>query len=128
MGATMMAAPTSNVAALVGPFFKDSPVLRDKRPIPRSYTMSALPPKADIVQYGRDVRFVPKADIETSFHSITWSASTRRLCGTSIPSALAVLRLMMSSNLVGSSTGMSLGLAPRRILSTSSAVRRNRPG
>ena len=60
MGATMMAAPTSNVAALVGPFFKDSPVLRDKRPIPRSYTMSALPPKADIVQDGRDVRFVPK--------------------------------------------------------------------
>ena len=62
MGATMMAAPTSNVAALMGPFFKDTPVLRDKRPIPRSYTMSALPPKADIVQDGRDVRFVPKAD------------------------------------------------------------------
>jgi hypothetical protein len=26
--------------------------------------MSALPPKADIVQHGGDVRFVPKADIE----------------------------------------------------------------
>jgi hypothetical protein len=25
--------------------------------------MSALPPKADIVQHGSDVRFVPKADI-----------------------------------------------------------------
>jgi hypothetical protein len=25
--------------------------------------MSALPPKADIVQHDRDVRFVPKADI-----------------------------------------------------------------
>ena len=25
--------------------------------------MSALPPKADIVQHGGDVRFVPKADI-----------------------------------------------------------------
>jgi len=24
--------------------------------------MSALPPKADIVHHGRDVRFVPKAD------------------------------------------------------------------
>ena len=24
--------------------------------------MSALPPKADMDQYGRDVRFVPKAD------------------------------------------------------------------
>jgi hypothetical protein len=28
--------------------------------------MSALPPKADIDQYGRDVRFVPKADILTA--------------------------------------------------------------
>jgi len=26
--------------------------------------MSALPPKADIDQYGRNVRFVPKAEIE----------------------------------------------------------------
>jgi hypothetical protein len=34
------------------------------------------------------------------------------------PSALAVLRLMMSSNLVGCSTGRSLGLAPLKILST----------
>src|SRR6516165_10007252 len=32
--------------------------------------------------------------------------------------ALAVVRLMMRSNLVGCSTGMSPGLAPRRILST----------
>ena len=26
--------------------------------------MSALPPKTDMVQYDRDVRFVPKADIQ----------------------------------------------------------------
>jgi hypothetical protein len=26
--------------------------------------MSALPPKADIVQHGGNVRFVPKADIQ----------------------------------------------------------------
>jgi hypothetical protein len=26
--------------------------------------MAVLPPKADIVQHGDDVRFVPKADIE----------------------------------------------------------------
>jgi len=26
--------------------------------------MSALPPKADMDQHGRDVRFVPKADIQ----------------------------------------------------------------
>jgi hypothetical protein len=28
--------------------------------------MSALPPKADIVQHGGNVRFVPKADIGSS--------------------------------------------------------------
>ena len=38
--------------------------------------------------------------------------------GTSRPSALAVLRLMTSSNLVGSCTGSSPGLAPRRMRST----------
>jgi hypothetical protein len=27
--------------------------------------MSALPPKADMVQHARDVRFVPKADVST---------------------------------------------------------------
>ena len=29
--------------------------------------MSALPPKADMDQHGRDVRFVPKADVEYLF-------------------------------------------------------------
>ena len=29
--------------------------------------MSALPPKADIDHHGRDVRFVPKADIPVLF-------------------------------------------------------------
>ena len=45
-------------------------------------SMSALPPKADIAQHDRDVRFVPKADIGSfiqrnkfaSPHSITSSA------------------------------------------------------
>jgi hypothetical protein len=89
-------------------------------------------PKADIAGRHLDVRFVPLREQrqrgENRSYSITSSASTSRLCGSSIPSTLAVLRLMMRSNFVGSSTGMSLGLAPRRILSTSSAVRRNRPG
>ena len=34
------------------------------------------------------------------------------------PRAFAALRLMIRSNLVGCSTGMSFGFAPRRILST----------
>jgi hypothetical protein len=29
--------------------------------------MSAIPPKADTVQHNRDVRFVPKADIQGRF-------------------------------------------------------------
>ncbi len=44
------------------------------------------------------------------------------------PRALAVVRLTTRSNLVGCSTGMSPGFAPRRILSTKSAARRNRSG
>src|SRR5262249_41808227 len=53
-----------------------------------------------------------------SAHSITSSASNCIELGTSMPSALAVLRLMTRSNLVGCSTGNSPGLAPRKILST----------
>src|SRR5262245_59628203 len=51
-------------------------------------------------------------------HSITWSARCSSDGGIFRPSALAVLRLMTSSNLVGCSTGRSLGLAPLSILST----------
>src|SRR5215467_14517685 len=51
-------------------------------------------------------------------HSITSSASCWSLSGTSRPSALAVLRLMTNSNLVGCSTGNSAGLAPRMTLAT----------
>src|SRR5262249_40661373 len=49
------------------------------------------------------------------FHSITWSARASSVGGTSRPSALAVLRLMASSKLVGCNTGNSAGLVPRRI-------------
>jgi acyl dehydratase len=48
-------------------------------------------------------------------HSITSSASASRFGDTSMPSALAVLRLITSSNLVGCITGISAGLAPFRI-------------
>ena len=37
--------------------------LGHKRTLQRILLMSALPPKADMVQPDRDVRFVPKADI-----------------------------------------------------------------
>src|SRR6516165_2430441 len=51
-------------------------------------------------------------------HSITSSARSRKDSGIVSPSALAVVRLMMRSNFLGCSTGMSPGFAPRRILST----------
>src|SRR5215467_11159826 len=50
-------------------------------------------------------------------YRITSSARASSDGGIVRPSALAVLRLMTSSNVVGCSTGRSLGLAPR-ILST----------
>src|SRR5262249_32830615 len=49
-------------------------------------------------------------------HSITSSARASTFDGTVIPSALAVVRLITSSNLVGCSTGNSAGFAPLRIL------------
>ncbi len=51
-------------------------------------------------------------------HSITSSARPSSDRGIVRPRALAVLRLITSSNLVGCSTGRSPGLAPLRILST----------
>jgi hypothetical protein len=63
--------------------------------------MSALPPKADIVHGGGNVRFVPKADIlrcgKRCRYSITSSARPSSASGMVTPSALAVLRLTTSS-------------------------------
>jgi hypothetical protein len=36
--------------------------------------MSALPPKADMDQHGRNVRFAPKADIQAAFGYYCWWA------------------------------------------------------
>jgi hypothetical protein len=62
----------------------------------------------------------------TVYHSITSSARPSSDGGIVRPRALAVLRLMTSSNFVGCSTGRSAGLAPFRILSTITAARRRR--
>jgi hypothetical protein len=51
-------------------------------------------------------------------HSITSSARASKLSGTVRPSALAVLRLIASSYLVGACTGRSAGLSPLRMRST----------
>src|SRR6516162_9141938 len=49
---------------------------------------------------------------ELSVHSITSSARASSVGGTSRPSALAVLRLITSSYLVGACTGRSAGFSP----------------
>ena len=51
-------------------------------------------------------------------HSITLSARSSSAAGSSRPSALAVLRLITISNLVGCSTGRSAGFAPLRMRPT----------
>jgi hypothetical protein len=51
-------------------------------------------------------------------HSITSPARERIDDGIVRPNALAVLRLITRSNVVGCSTGMSAGLAPRKILTS----------
>src|SRR5262249_61794096 len=61
-------------------------------------------------------------------HSITSSARASKVAGTSRRRALAVIRLMTRSNLVGCSTGISAAFAPRKILSTKSAARRCKSG
>src|SRR5262245_22050707 len=48
-------------------------------------------------------------------HSITSSAATCKGSGTVRPSALAVLRFIRSSNLVGCKTGKSAGFSPLRM-------------
>src|SRR5262245_50822757 len=55
-------------------------------------------------------------ELATPHHSITSSARASSDGGTSMPRALAVLRLITSSNFVACSTGKSAGLAPLRIL------------
>src|SRR5262245_30338499 len=51
-------------------------------------------------------------------YSITASARASSEGGTVMPSALAVLRLITSSYLVGACTGMSAGFSPLRMRST----------
>src|SRR6266568_3238608 len=58
-------------------------------------------------------------------HSITSSARAMSVAGTSRPIALAALRLITSSYLVGACTGRSAGFSPLRTRSTYWAAERN---
>jgi hypothetical protein len=89
--------------------------------------MSAFQPIATEQRTLFYVGFVPKRDSRIATigcaYSINSSALVSRIGGTVRPSAFAVLRLMMNSNLLGNSTGRSAGFAPLRILSTRAAAR-----
>ena len=83
---------------------------------------SAVPQIPVITRPEIDRRSVPTAGVsrcskrhpfESTQSIISW-ARTIRDTGTSIPRALAVVRLMMSSNRLGNSIGRSAGLAPLR--------------
>jgi hypothetical protein len=78
-------------------------------------TTSALEQLTDSSRTLRQVRKVPDSDIAT--YSITSSAISKKSRVIVRPSALAVFRLMTSSNFVGCWTGNSAGFAPLRILS-----------
>ena len=84
--------------------------------------ISALPPNSGHLLTASACRyhatFGPMHQGELHRYSITSSARASSVGGTSRPMALAVLRLMTSSNLIGCSTGRSYGFAPLRILST----------
>ena len=103
--------------------------------------------EADICIAKRHVRFTPESRhvrrnsqcplcansglmhrSKMSRYSITSSARVRIVGGTVIPIALAVLRLIRSSNFVGCSTGRSAGFAPLRILSMNAPARRYKAG
>jgi hypothetical protein len=77
-------------------------------------------------RYVRDMSaLAPIATDGNRLYSITSSAVASNVAGTVRPSALAVLRLMTRSYLVGAWTGSSFGFAPLRMRSAYDAARRN---
>ena len=85
--------------------------LGHKQAFALQWAMSALPPKADMCSATRNVRFGPIADVAR--YSIISSARACSAGGTLRPSALAVLRLITNSYLVGTCTGRLLAVRLR---------------
>jgi hypothetical protein len=88
--------------------------------LPRHFTegAAAVPLRVDskvAKRRGRWTNFDQRAAQQTGRYSITSSAVVSSACGIDKPSALAVLRLITSSNLVDCCTGNSAGFAPLRI-------------
>ena len=83
-------------------------------------TLSACPLRSDRVRTFAPQRFDAVCHNRThrsksGLHSITSLASNCIELGTSMPSAFAVLKLIINSNLVDCCTGRSAGFSPLRI-------------
>jgi len=78
--------------------------------------MSALPPESGRVP-DTGGRLESAISRHSVIHSITSSARASSVGGTLRPSALAVFRLITSSNFVGPWTGRSAGFSPLRMRS-----------
>ena len=87
------------------------------RPLSPVATQHSLP-SGRYSLLGPDFHRLDRASFAWRTHSITSSASASSLSGTVSPSARAAFRLITNSNLVGNSTGKSLGLAPLRTMPT----------
>jgi len=97
-----------------------------KTEIPAPILEASLLTFANLRRLNQDLILDSKRDeLAPPNHSITSSARTSSVGGTVMPSALAVLRLITRSNLVGCSTGSSAGLPPCSILTTRFAHNRN---
>jgi hypothetical protein len=75
----------------------------------RRFAFAAVPFVAGVGLYGGSL---------ASFHSITSSARASSVGGRSMPSVLAVFRLITNSYLVGACTGKSAGFSPLRMRAT----------
>ena len=80
--------------------------------------MSALGQKQTFAAHPRMSAIVPIADSCVASTIDQSSARSSTVGGTFRPSTLAVFKLIMSSNLVGCSTGISPGFEPLRIILT----------
>jgi hypothetical protein len=80
--------------------------------------VAAAQPAQSLATTGRDLSYPKPAVQQGSPYSITSSARASTEVGRSRPSALAALRLMASSYLLGACTGKSAGFSPLRMRST----------
>ena len=90
--------------------------------VPQGLPMSAVTPRPDMPSHRSEMTQRAISDnshrSNERLYSITSSARASSDGGTSRPSALAVLRLITSSYLVGACTGRSAGFSPLRMRST----------